>query len=84
VVKEIQALKGRIYDMDYFTVPVLEEEMEFEYKDKDDLIKKLEAEMVREAKELNFEKAAILRDKIEEIRQLGPKAMKKKKYNFKL
>jgi excinuclease ABC subunit B len=84
VTKEIQTLKGKIYDMDYFTVPVLEEEMEFEYKDKDDLIKKLEAEMLKEAQSLNFEKAAILRDKIEDIRQLGAKAMKKKKYNFKV
>jgi excinuclease ABC subunit B len=82
--KEIQTLKGRIYDMDYFTVPVLEEEMEFEYKDKDDLIKKLEQEMLKEAQSLNFEKAAILRDKIEDIRAVGVKKMKKKKYNFKI
>jgi excinuclease ABC subunit B len=82
--KEIQTLKGRIYDMDYFTVPVLEEEMEFEYKDKDDLIKKLEEEMLKEAQSLNFEKAAILRDKIEDIRAVGVKKMKKKKYNFKI
>jgi excinuclease ABC subunit B len=82
--KEIQTLKGRIYDMDYFTVPVLEEELEFEYKDKDDLIKKLEEEMLKEAQSLNFEKAAILRDKIEDIRAVGVKKMKKKKYNFKI
>jgi excinuclease ABC subunit B len=82
--KEIQTLKGKIYDMDYFTVPVLEEELEFEYKDKDDLIKKLETEMLKEAQAMNFEKAAILRDKIEDVRAVGVKKMKKKKYNFKI
>jgi len=84
IVKEINTLNGKIYDMDYFTVPVIEEDIEIEYRDKEDLMKKLEEEMIREAKSLNFEKAAILRDKIEEIRQHGAKAKKKKKYNFKV
>jgi excinuclease ABC subunit B len=84
IVKEIQGIKAKMYEMDYFTVPVLEEEMEFNYKDKEDLMRQLEAEMIKEAKELNFEKAAILRDKIEDIRSLGAKKMKKKKYNFKI
>ncbi|HRU38264.1 MAG TPA: excinuclease ABC subunit UvrB [Candidatus Goldiibacteriota bacterium] len=84
IVKEINTLNGKIYDMDYFTVPVIEEDIEIEYRDKEDLMKKLEEEMIREAKSLNFEKAAILRDKIEEIRQHGAKAKKRKKYNFKV
>jgi excinuclease ABC subunit B len=84
IVKEIQGIKAKMYEMDYFTVPVLEEEMEFDYKDKEDLMRQLEAEMIREAKELNFEKAAILRDKMEEIRGYGAKKMKKKKYIFNL
>jgi len=82
--KEIRVLKTSVYEMDYFTVPLLEEEFEIEYKNKDDLIKKLEQEMFKEAKALNFEKAAILRDKIEEIRGFGIKKTKQKKYNLKI
>jgi excinuclease ABC subunit B len=84
IVKDIQGIKAKMYEMDYFTVPVLEEEMEFDYKDKEDLIRQIEAEMIKEAKNLNFEKAAILRDKMEEIRGYGAKKMKKKKYIFNL
>jgi excinuclease ABC subunit B len=84
IVKEIHGIKAKMYEMDYFTVPAMEEEFEFNYKDKEDLMRQLEAEMIREAKELNFEKAAILRDKMEDIRQIGVKKMKKKKYIFNL
>ena len=41
-------------------------------KNADDTINKLEAEMKKAAKDLDFEKAAILRDRIKNIReQLG-------------
>jgi excinuclease UvrABC helicase subunit UvrB len=71
--------------MDYFNVPLLEEEREYSYSDKNDLIIQLEKEMINEAKKLNFEKAAILRDKIEEIRMMGVKKSKKRKeYKLKI
>ncbi len=87
IIKEIKEIEGNTYkisEMDYFTVPVNEETIEIEYKDRDDLIRKLEAEMLREAEALNFERAAMLRDKIEDIRG-GMKIKKGKKgYNFKI
>lgn len=82
--KEIKDIMTSVYSMDYFTIPLLEEEREYSYKDKNDLIATLEKEMINEAKKLNFEKAAILRDKIEEIRSIGIKNKKKKKYTFKI
>jgi excinuclease ABC subunit B len=83
IVKEIKGIETSVYEMDYFTVPVLEEDINIEYSDKDDLMHKLEDEMHREAKELNFERAAILRDKIEDIRGGATiKKAKKKSYKF--
>lgn len=82
--KEIKNIMTSVYSIDYFTVPLLEEEREYSYKDKNDLIMQLEKEMISEAKKLNFEKAAILRDKIEEIRAMGVKSKKKKEYKFKI
>lgn len=87
IIKEIKELEDNTYkasEMDYFTIPVNEESMDIEYADRDDLIKKLEAEMHREASNLNFERAAMLRDKIEDVRG-GMKLKKGKKgYNFKI
>jgi excinuclease ABC subunit B len=82
--KEIKNIMSSVYSIDYFTVPLLEEEREYSYKDKNDLIMQLEKEMINEAKKLNFEKAAILRDKIEEIRAMGIKSKKKKEYKLKI
>ncbi|MCX8092937.1 MAG: excinuclease ABC subunit UvrB [Candidatus Goldbacteria bacterium] len=82
--KEIKNIMTSVYSMDYFTVPLVEEEREYSYKDKNDLIAQLEKEMINEAKKLNFEKAAILRDKIEEIRAYGIKNKKRKEYKFKI
>jgi len=82
--KEIKNIMSSVYSIDYFTVPLLEEEREYSYKDKNDLIMQLEKEMINEAKKLNFEKAAILRDKIEEIRAMGIKSEKKKEYKLKI
>lgn len=83
VIKAIRNIETSVYEMDYFTVPLLEEDLNIEYKDRDDLIKKLEEEMLKEAKKLNFEKAALLRDKIEEIRA-GKNIKKKKRYDLKI
>ncbi len=84
ITKKIRDIDASIYEMDYFTVPLLEEELEIKYKDKSDLIKKLEEEMFKEAKNLNFEKAALLRDKIEDIRAGVNFKKKKKGYNLKI
>ncbi len=80
--KEIKNIMTSIYEMDYYTVPLLEEEREFKYKNVEDLIRQMEKEMHKEAKSLNFEKAAVLRDKIEDIRAIGVKKKKKKRYRF--
>ncbi|MCE5300574.1 MAG: excinuclease ABC subunit UvrB [Spirochaetia bacterium] len=82
VVKEIKNIMGSIYEMDYYTVPLPDEDAEYRYKNVDDLIRQMETQMVREAKDLNFEKAAKLRDKIEDIRIGGVRKGKKKKYKF--
>ncbi|MGD0565718.1 MAG: excinuclease ABC subunit UvrB [Candidatus Goldiibacteriota bacterium] len=80
--KEIKQIMGSVYEMDYFTVPLSGEEQDYRYKDAADLIRQLEADMVNEAKALNFEKAAKLRDKIEDIKEGGVRKQKKKKYKF--
>jgi len=82
--KEIKNVMTDVCSMDYFTIPLLEEEREYSYKDKNDLIAQIEKEMINEAKKLNFEKAAILRDKIEEIRATGVKSKKKEEYRLKI
>jgi excinuclease ABC subunit B len=85
IIKEIKAIQGSVYEMDYFTVPVAEEEINIEYTDRADLMKKMEEEMAKEAAALNFERAAILRDKIEDIRSgINIKKGKKKKFGFKI
>ena len=82
--KKLAPIEKSVYEMDYFTVPLAEEEREFSYKDKADLIRQMEEEMVKEAKALNFERAAILRDRIEEVREGASLKQKKKKYKFSL
>ncbi|MFP4465654.1 MAG: excinuclease ABC subunit UvrB [Candidatus Goldiibacteriota bacterium] len=80
--KEISSIMTSVYAMDYFTVPAAEEEKEIGYTDRNDLIKKLEKEMLKEAENMNFERAALLRDKIEDIRG-GMRIKKKKKKSYK-
>jgi len=80
--KDIRNILTSVYEMDYFTVPLLEEKKDYKYKDREDLIKQMEAEMIKEAKALNFEKAAIIRDRIEEVREMGAGKKKKKGYKF--
>lgn len=82
--KKLAPLEKSVYEMDYFTVPLAEEEREFTYKDKADLIRQMEEEMIKEAKALNFEQAALLRDRIEEVREGASLKQKKKKYKFNL
>jgi len=69
--KNIQATLRTVYEQDYFTVPVAAEEAG-EYVPTVNipaLIARLEKEMRAAAKELDFETAAELRDKIRSLRQ---------------
>ncbi len=69
--KNIQAALRTVYEEDYFTVPIAAEEAG-EYVSTVDipaLIARLEKQMRAAAKELDFETAAELRDKIRALRQ---------------
>jgi excinuclease ABC subunit B len=69
--KNIQATLRTVYEQDYFTVPVAAEEKE-EYVatvDLPKLIARWDKEMRQAAKDLDFERAAELRDKIRALRQ---------------
>lgn len=71
--KNIQAALRTVYEQDYFTVPIVADEKE-EYVSTVDipaLIARLEKEMRGAAKELDFERAAELRDKIKSLKQKG-------------
>jgi len=70
--KKIRDIRESIYERDYWTVPLAAEEKE-EYVpvDKiDETIEKLRKEMRKAAQELEFEKAAMLRDKIKELQKM--------------
>lgn len=66
VKSEIKDVLSSIYESDYFTVPAAEEIAEYELSE--DTIKKLEAEMKDAAKNLDFERAAQIRDKLKELK----------------
>jgi excinuclease ABC subunit B len=69
--KNIQATLRTVYEQDYFTVPIAAEEAG-EYVPTvniPQLIASLEKQMRAAAKELDFETAAELRDKIRSLRQ---------------
>lgn len=66
---QIKDILGSIYESDYFTVPAVAEETS-EYELNEDTIKKLESEMKDAAKNLDFERAAIIRDKIKELKNM--------------
>jgi excinuclease ABC subunit B len=71
ITKNIQAALRTVYEQDYFTVPIAAEEAG-EYVPTVDiprLIASLEKQMRAAAKELDFETAAELRDKIRSLRQ---------------
>jgi len=68
VKSSIKDILSSIYEADYWTVPgIAEEKAEYGYDE--GLLKKLEAEMREAAKKLEFERAAMIRDKIKEIKQ---------------
>lgn len=68
VKSEIKDILGSIYESDYFTVPMAAEE-KAEYELSEDAIKKLESEMKEAAKNLDFERAAQIRDRIKELKE---------------
>jgi len=68
VKSNIKDILSSIYEADYWTVPTAAEEMA-EYGYEEEALKKLEAEMKEAAKKLDFERAAMIRDKIKGLRQ---------------
>jgi excinuclease ABC subunit B len=68
VKSSIKDILSSIYEADYWTAPIIAEE-KAEYGYDEESLKKLEAEMREAAKKLEFEHAAMIRDKIKEIKQ---------------
>ncbi|MEC4676657.1 MAG: excinuclease ABC subunit UvrB [Nitrospirota bacterium] len=64
----IKDIAGSIYEADYWTVSYAAEENE-EYSVDDSALKKLGDEMKEAAKNLEFERAALIRDRIKEIKE---------------
>ena len=67
VKSNIKDILSSIYEADYWTVPVAAEE-KAEYGYDDETLKMLESEMKEAAKNLDFERAARIRDKVKEIK----------------
>lgn len=65
---KIKDILSSIYERDYFTPDVVQEELE-EYEPSEETLKKLEAEMKHAAENLEFERAAEIRDKIFKIKE---------------
>lgn len=69
--KEVRTILESVEEHDYYTVPLAAESME-EYaavKDIPKMVKKLRKEMLAAAKQLDFEKAAGLRDRIKKLEE---------------
>ena len=71
--KSIHDILASVYEADYTTVPRIAEQGETYVSQKElpEMIRELKAEMKRAAKELEFEKAAELRDRIKELSALA-------------
>jgi excinuclease ABC subunit B len=67
VKSNIKDILASIYEADYWTVPVAAEE-KADYGYDEETLKRLETEMKEAAKNLEFERAAKIRDKIKEIK----------------
>ncbi|PNX51924.1 MAG: excinuclease ABC subunit B [Thermoplasmata archaeon M9B2D] len=65
----IKDILATIYESDYVEVPSLQEKRE-EYRADEITIRRLEKEMRESADRLDFEKAALLRDKIKELKKV--------------
>lgn len=64
----IKDIVRSIYESDYWTVPVAAEE-EADYSIDEPALKRLEQEMKEAAKNLEFERAAVIRDRIKKIKE---------------
>jgi excinuclease ABC subunit B len=64
----IKNVLSSIYESDYWTVPAAEEEPAA-YAADEETLRKLEAEMKEAAEKLEFERAALIRDRIKEIKK---------------
>ncbi len=67
--KDIDNILESVYEADYVKIPTFQEEQEFysSIKDMEKAIEKLKKKMKEAANNLEFEKAAILRDKIKDL-----------------
>ncbi len=63
----IKDIAGSIYESDYYTVPAVAEEVAA-YAGDEKALQRLEEEMKQAAKALDFERAALLRDRIKKLR----------------
>lgn len=72
IIKDIRAIRESVYELDYLTVTTSVEEEEKLLKEGNlhKLLKKLRADMKDAAKNLEFELAAQIRDRIKELEQL--------------
>ncbi len=72
IVKNIQTIRESVYEKDYITVPTeLDEEARLISEGKlHKVLEKLRKQMKKAAEELEFEKAAAIRDHIKELEQL--------------
>ncbi|HLA27756.1 MAG TPA: excinuclease ABC subunit UvrB [Syntrophales bacterium] len=70
--KSIHSILASVYEADYATLPRVEEKTEAYGSEKElpEIIRELKEEMKRAARELEFEKAAQLRDRIKELSAL--------------
>jgi excinuclease ABC subunit B len=70
--KSIHNILASVYEADYLKVPTVDEETAAYMSEKElpEIIRKLKVEMKEAAKELHFEKAAELRDRIKELSAL--------------
>jgi excinuclease ABC subunit B len=89
IISNIKDIAGSIYESDYWTVSNAAEEEAF-YAVDDDTLRRLEAEMKEAAKNLDFERAAGIRDRLTQLKtkmmELGMrgegKQQTKKKRNY--
>jgi len=80
--KQIKSIMTSVYEMDYYTIPLLNDKTEEKFKDIEELVTHLEGEMRKEAKAMNFENAARIRDRIADLKDGKAKPKKKNKYDF--
>lgn len=80
--KSINDILSSIYEQDYYTIPVVAEEKEgYTAENLPRIISEMEQEMKRYASKMEFEKAAAVRDKINELRKIQNKGKEILFYN---